>query len=75
VVQAGLGKKLDPMSKITRVKRAGGVTQVIEYLPSKNKILSSNPSTTQKKKKLCHLQENAASQTQKHKHHMQDLDF
>jgi hypothetical protein len=48
VVQAsprGQGKQ-DPNSKITRVKRAGGVAQAIEYLPNKHKALSSNPGTT-----------------------------
>jgi hypothetical protein len=44
-VQAGLGKKLDPISKITRAKRDGCVAQVVECLPSKCKGLSSNPST------------------------------
>jgi hypothetical protein len=32
-------------------KRAGGVTQVVEHLPSKHKALSSNPSIAKKKKK------------------------
>jgi hypothetical protein len=31
------------MSKITRVKRAGGVAQVVELLPSKHEALNSNP--------------------------------
>jgi hypothetical protein len=35
VVQAGLGKKRDPISKITRAERAGGETSAIEHLPSK----------------------------------------
>jgi hypothetical protein len=30
-VQAGLGKKQDPVSKITTAKMAGGVTQLAEY--------------------------------------------
>jgi hypothetical protein len=48
------GQKQDPISKITRVKRAGGVVQVVEYLPSKHKALNSYPSNTKKKKKfLC----------------------
>jgi hypothetical protein len=50
-VQAGLGKKLDPISKIARVKRVGGMTQAVEYLPSNHKALSSNFSTTKKKKR------------------------
>jgi hypothetical protein len=51
VVQAGLGIKRDPISKITSAMRAGGVTQVGEHLPSnlaKCGALSSNPSTTKK---------------------------
>jgi hypothetical protein len=40
VVQTGPGKKRDPISKITRAKRAGGVTQGIESLASKQKMLS-----------------------------------
>jgi hypothetical protein len=31
--------------------RAGGVVQVVEYLPSKCEALNSNPSTAKKKKK------------------------
>jgi hypothetical protein len=34
--QANLGKKQDPISKITRVKMARGVPQATEYLSSKN---------------------------------------
>jgi hypothetical protein len=34
--------------KITRRKRAAGMTQVIEYLPSKYKAMISNPSTVKK---------------------------
>jgi hypothetical protein len=44
-------KKRDPSSKITRAKRAGNVVQVVERLPSKHKAMSSNPSTTKKRKK------------------------
>jgi hypothetical protein len=29
----------------------GGVAQVVEHLPSKHEVLSSNPSTAKKKKK------------------------
>jgi hypothetical protein len=47
-----MGKKPDPISKITRAKRAEGVAQATEYLFSKHKALSSNPSTTKKKKGL-----------------------
>jgi hypothetical protein len=35
-------KKCKPISKITRAKRAGGMTQVVEHMPS----LDSNPSTS-----------------------------
>jgi hypothetical protein len=31
--------------------RTGGMTQVVEYLPSKHKALNSNPSTNKKKKR------------------------
>jgi hypothetical protein len=37
-----------PISKITKAKR----DQVAEYLPSKLKVLSSNPSTTKQKRKI-----------------------
>jgi hypothetical protein len=50
VVQAGLGIKWDPISKITNTKRAGGVAQVVEHLPSKFEALSSNPNYRKKKK-------------------------
>jgi hypothetical protein len=41
----------DPISKIpNRKKRAGGVDQEVEHLPSKCEILSSNPSIKKKKK-------------------------
>jgi hypothetical protein len=33
-------------------KRAGGVDQVVQCLPTKLEALSSNPSTTKKKKKV-----------------------
>jgi hypothetical protein len=49
-VLGGLGIKGDPISKITNIKRAGGVTQVV-YLSRKYKALNSNPSTAKKKKK------------------------
>jgi hypothetical protein len=39
----------DHISKITKGKRAGGITQVIECMPSKCKALNSNPSTLKKK--------------------------
>jgi hypothetical protein len=37
--------------KQTKAKRAGGMTQVVECLPSKYKTLNSNHSTAKKKKK------------------------
>jgi hypothetical protein len=46
VVQAGLSKKEDSISKITITKRTGDVAQVLECLPSQHKALNSNPSTT-----------------------------
>jgi hypothetical protein len=42
-VQAGPSKKQNPVSEITKAKRAGSVAQVVEFLPSKLKSLSSNP--------------------------------
>jgi hypothetical protein len=38
VIQDSLGKKLDPISKITREKRAEEVAQAVESLPSKSKL-------------------------------------
>jgi hypothetical protein len=35
--------KSKTIAKITRAKTAGGVTQPVEYLPSKHKALNSNP--------------------------------
>jgi uncharacterized protein YoxC len=56
VVQASLGKKQDPISKITRVKRVGGMAQAVQHLSSKFKVLSSNFSNTKKKKnQMCSL--------------------
>jgi hypothetical protein len=48
-VQADLGINTRPYLKNNKTKRAGGVTQVVEYLPSKCKVLSSNPSTKKKR--------------------------
>jgi hypothetical protein len=42
MVRGSLGKKQDPISKITRAKTAGGMAQVVERLPSNYKTLSSN---------------------------------
>jgi hypothetical protein len=40
-----------PIYKITRVKRAEGMTQAVECLPGKQETLSSTPNTIKKKKK------------------------
>jgi hypothetical protein len=45
MVQVSLGIKQDPISKITRAKRASGVTQVVEHLLRTWEALSSTPST------------------------------
>jgi hypothetical protein len=45
MVQNGLSKKQDPISKIIRTKRARGIAQVIEHLAHKLQALSSNPNT------------------------------
>jgi hypothetical protein len=42
IIHAGLGKTQGSINKITRAKRAGGMAQAIECLPSKHKALSSN---------------------------------
>jgi hypothetical protein len=46
MVQAGLGNKQDPISKIIRVKRARGMARAVERLPTKCEALSSNYSAT-----------------------------
>jgi hypothetical protein len=48
-VQARPGKKQVPISKITRVKRAGGIAQVVQCLPSQCETLSSNPNNIKNK--------------------------
>jgi hypothetical protein len=48
-VQVSLGKRWDSISKITRGKRAGGVAQAGEHLPSKHEAPSSNPNNPPKK--------------------------
>jgi hypothetical protein len=50
MVQASLGKNQDPVSKIIRSKKAGGLAQVVEHLPSKCAALISNPSTAKQKR-------------------------
>jgi hypothetical protein len=39
--------KKDPISKITNIKRAVGVVQVVKCLPDKHKALSSTPTPAQ----------------------------
>jgi hypothetical protein len=51
MAQSDMGKKSDPVSKIIKVKKAGSVAPVTEYLPSKVEALSSNSRTIKKKKK------------------------
>jgi hypothetical protein len=48
MVQEGPGIKGDPISKITKAKKAGRVAQVVECLPCKCKALSSNTRTKRK---------------------------
>jgi hypothetical protein len=50
VIQAEPDKKQDTIYKIIRAERTGDLTQVVEHLPSKHKVLSSNPSIDKKKK-------------------------
>jgi hypothetical protein len=50
-VQASPIIKQDPISKITNTRRACRVIQVVEHLPSKCEPMSSNPSTTNEKKR------------------------
>jgi hypothetical protein len=45
VVQVGLDKKRDLVSKITREKGAAGMTPVIGNLPSKHEAFNSNSKT------------------------------
>jgi hypothetical protein len=45
VIQACLSIKQDPISKITNLKRTGGVAQVVENLPSKCEALNSTTNT------------------------------
>jgi hypothetical protein len=48
--QAKSGRSYQKKKKNLKAKRAGGVTQVVQCLPSKCKALSSNPKTTKKRK-------------------------
>jgi hypothetical protein len=47
-VQAAWAQMRDPLLKITKVKRVGGMAQIIACLLSKREALSSNPSTAKK---------------------------
>jgi hypothetical protein len=40
----------DPIQEITKAKNGWGVAQMVEHLPSKCKVLSSNFGTAKKKK-------------------------
>jgi hypothetical protein len=51
MIEAVLGKKRDPISKVTRTKRTESMAQAIDCLPSKCEALSSNSSTTKKKER------------------------
>jgi hypothetical protein len=44
-VQDNLGIEQDTISKLTRAKRAGGMAQAVDFLPSKWEVMSSKPST------------------------------
>jgi hypothetical protein len=48
---------METLSKIylKQKKKAGSMAQVIEFLPSKNEVLNSNPSTTRRKKGMKEL--------------------
>jgi hypothetical protein len=46
MVHGSLGRKQDPISKITIAQRVEAVAHTIEHLPHKYKALSSNPNTT-----------------------------
>jgi hypothetical protein len=52
VLQAGLGKNVRLCPQNNDSEKSWEVADVIECLPSKCKALSSNPSTTKKKKKV-----------------------
>jgi hypothetical protein len=55
MVQSNLGKKLDPISKISRAKRAGGCAQVVNCLHRKYKtlVLKKEQYHQSNNKKLC----------------------
>jgi hypothetical protein len=45
------GQKLDPISKITRKKRAGGMVQIVEHMPNKHKSPEFKPQYCKQTKK------------------------
>jgi hypothetical protein len=47
-----LGKKRDPISKMTRAKRAEGTAQVMEHLLSKPEVLEFKPQYCKNKKEI-----------------------
>jgi hypothetical protein len=49
------GKKLDPITKITKAKSDGTLAVVTEYLPRKHEALSSKPSITKKRNTFKYL--------------------
>jgi hypothetical protein len=49
IIQANLGKQQDPLSKITRTRKAHGLPQAVEYLASKHKPLVQIQETPKKK--------------------------
>jgi hypothetical protein len=71
--QSSLGYKHNPISKINKAKRAGGMAQVVESLPSKFRAMSSNPSTTKKKKRINDLKEDSNKQISEVGKSVQDL--
>jgi hypothetical protein len=56
MVQTSMGQNQDPISKITRAIRAGGVALVVECLPSKLKAKFKPQNHIKKKKKKIHLE-------------------
>jgi hypothetical protein len=52
ILQAGLNKEQDTISKMTSGKRLGDMTQTEEHLPNKQKTLNSSPSMNNSKRKL-----------------------
>jgi hypothetical protein len=45
-----LGKKQDPISKITRERRAGGMVQVVEHLPMSSNLSATKQTNIQTKR-------------------------